>query len=680
MIISRLIRMLLHPLFFGISFLVIAVWLAVNPGAFVAEGSSSAKNADRLFREWRKMDAVADAVASRIENKRDQRAFQIAMLSTQSDERRRSVISRMAEECAATGDFPFRVRLASIALDHRLDRSPEQAEAFLVAHAFTCESLALSGNVSSVQDYLNLLSDASKQPAVWDLVSDDPVALNIWSETGNMDHLSFYRKSRDWLADPLVDYLSGLEYGSYDMDLILGKLFRYEESLKKAITEGKLDMVAIQTILSHGALVDTCRIDYHMDPSEVIAVVFLNQDILNASEGDRKWIDEHALWLHSIATRQATVWFSAMNGQYALRLYRDAPDLADDLCSRYGADNISVLIYGTFPDDDIKARAAAKAIHLYGDMAIAVFARYDSEENRKAIGDHLIDSRVGMRTIPFIMQFRDRAFDRLEENIKWADRYFDADGTMRDQGWIEHSPGGALYKVAENFVKGYPSEWSEMGWAAFDFVDVGLTIASFGTSQSVTGPAKAAASSAKILSSSTKVGARAAKASKWSKSLEALRSGVSKNLDHIPRIGKLRSAYSSVRGLSVAAGEKFARAGQEILAVGENALGKWKSLSPKHRLYIKRGVLGVTLLISIKARTIPNRDVIAKGVGTMLGEAAAGAINLAGTALANAIRELADDFAPAPMEHVFRWLIPLLIGIPGLVLIGRYCARSVRQL
>ncbi len=78
----------------------------------------------------------------------------------------------------------------------------------------------------------------------------------------------------------------------------------------------------------------------------------------------------------------------------------------------------------------------------------------------------------------------------MEKNKAWLDKYFQPDGTPKEEEWWTQLPGGALVDVTRNWAKGYPNEGSELGWAALDAADAALAVASLGGSEVLTETAK----------------------------------------------------------------------------------------------------------------------------------------------------------------------------------------------
>lgn len=615
--------------------------------------TSFTAQAERNRQELLNLDPQAAAILTRIEDEWQQHALMVATYSASADGRRRSVLAEMAAEASKTNGLPYRARIAALAL-HQADlRDAEARSAFLASHGTACEGLAIGGDWWATSDYVGMLEQAAGLPNVWPLVRDDPLALVLWSQIDDPDLtlLSFYHRNRDWLAEPLAALDLRANEGNWTVKSALAKLAQHEEPLRIAVQQGELGVYALAVILSHGSLVDVCLEQYGLDPSEVISVIVFNQDVLGEHEGDARWIGEKATWLATVRQRHPIVWFAAGMTPWALRLHRDAPHVSDALLEKYGADDVAALIYQHFEDAN-RVAAAASAIDRYGDLAIYVLARYEDDAFISHVGDYLVDEKIGIRVIPFVIRFGDDAFNRIEDDKDWVDRYFNRDGTPRVDSleWVQYVPGGSALHVARNWAKGYPCEWSEIGWAAVDVADVALTVASFGTSKAATAAAKTVAKGARAAARTEAVvakGARAAKTSAWRKALAEFRASPARSATRTSRAAEMArgiKAGTIVLGEAIWGTVKLAAAPAKLAyRGGKRALDAWKGLSPAKRVWISRGLLGVGLYITVTERTLPNLDKISTGVGELIGKAAAGAVTMAADALASALAEFAEQ-------------------------------------
>ena len=615
--------------------------------------TSFTAQAERNKQELMSLDPQAAAILTRVEDERQQHALMIAAYSASADGRQRSVLADMAAEVTTTNRLPYRARIANIALTQVDLRDAEKRAAFLTSYGTACEGLTLGGAWDAASDFVGLLEQAAGLPNVWPLVRDDPLALVLWSHLDDpeLKLLSFYHRNRDWLAEPLASIDLRSTVGNCTVESALAKLAQHEEVLRIAVQQGKLGVYALAVILSHGTLVDICRERYDLDPSEVISVIVLNRDVLGDREGDSRWIGEKASWLATVRQRHPTVWFAAGMTPWALRLHRDAPHVSDALLEKYGADDIAALIYQHFEDAD-RVASAARAIDRYGDLAIYVLNRYEDEVFMTRLGDYLVDEDIGIRIVPFVIRFGDGTFNRIENDKDWVDRYFHPDGTPRIDPleWVQYVPGGSALHVARNWAKGYPCEWSEIGWAAVDVADIALTVASFGGSKAVTGPAKVAATGARNAARSEAAavkGARAARASSWRKALAEFRTAPARSGTRMSRAAEMARSIktgTAVLGEALWGTTRLAAAPAKLAyRGGQRALDAWKALGSVKRVWIYRGLLGLGLYVTITDRTLPNLDAISTGVGALIGKAAAGAVTMTGDALASALVEFTDQ-------------------------------------
>lgn len=668
------------PAFWAVLFglLLVAWW---RGGERLLEDSSASSQAERNLQELKKADPQAAAILARIDDERQQRALQAATYSTSADGRRRSVLADMAAEVAATNGLPYRAQIAALALDQVDLRDEETRSAFLVSHATACESLAIAADWNAVNDYVDRLEQASEDSNVWSMVRDDPLGLVLWDQLKNdpqHDLLSFYHRNRDWLADPLAALdLSGVD-GGWTVQTALEKLAKNEKALRKAVEEGELGVYALATTLTHGTLIGQCFDRYQLDPSEVISVIMFNQDVLDEREGDAVWIGEKAAWLAQISQRHSTVWFAAARTPFALRLHRDASHVSDSLLEKYGADDVAGTIYRHF-EDSARVAAAASAIDRFGDLAIYVFSRYEDKVFMDRLGDYLIDEKINIRVIPFVIRFGDEAFSRIQDDPDWVDRYFNSDGTPRvdPHEWIQHVPGGAALHVASTWAKGYPCEWSELGWAAVDVADAALAVASFGASKAVTEPAKAVGKGAAKAAGRSAKGARAAAKLEWRKALAAPVSP-SRQASRVAEMAKTVASGTAILAKPIWGAVKLSTAPLKIAHQGgQRALNAWKAISPAKKVWIYRGLLGVGLYVTVTNRTLPNVDKISAGIGQNIGQAAAGAITMAGDAIAAALATFADQLTGGNLwvKQSIYWAV-----IAGLAVLMGWCAfRAVRD-
>lgn len=393
-------------------------------------------------------------------------------------------------------------------------------------------------------------------------------------------------------------------------------------------------------------------------------------------EDNPRRISEVASWLATIERQHSTVWFAASETPLALQLHQDAPHVSSSLLEKYGGDDIAFLIYQHFSEPAVVA-AAAEAIDVFGDAAIYVFARYNDPEFVNKIGDYLVNEDIGIRIIPFILRFQDDTFNRVNDNIAWVDRYFNKDGTAKDQGWIQYLPGGSAVKVVQNWSRGHPNEWSELGWATVDLATVALAVASFGASEAKLAPARAtaigsraAAVSARSAATVASKGSRVARSVSWKTRLAA--SAAKSGTMLVKRVPRLAGAAKAIGTGTLYIAKpiwgtiKLTSKGVHLAWVGgKSALTKWSSLSKFTRTWIYRGVLGATLYLTLTQRTLPNIEQISSGIGELFAKASVGALKVAGDALLQAfesyLKQIPSSFISHSAQSISYWMVLILI-------------------
>lgn len=620
---------------------IVFVGLVMDDGRLFDPKGTVVAQAQRDLDELVAMDPLAAKVVQQVKDDRAMQGLLIAAHSAGADDRRRAVMKRMSDEMTQSEALPYRARLAALALSDRDLSDPEKRDAFLDVYASACEMLELGAAKGETAEFMTLLEQARQDPTIWPIVRDDPLALVLWSEDVDPDGLRFYQRSRDWLGEPLTSVDWSDQGEGLSIRESLQRLMRNEQSVRLAIEKGQLGVYGLAVMLTHGRLVELCRAQYGIDPVETISVVVMNEDMLGKVEGDDRWIAEKAAWLATIHTQHQTVWLAAGVSEYALRLHGDAPHVSDSLLTKYGADDAASLIYdklGLTKQDEVAA--AAQAIDVFGDMAIYVFTRYSkTPEFLEPLRRHLVDPEIGIRVIPFVIRYQDEAFGRIEDSKDWVDRYFDRDGSRRGDSldWIQHIPGGAPIHVARQWARGYPCEWSEVGWAAVDMVDLALIVATAGGSEVAIASAKTTMRGARA----SKSGLRAAKKAEWMKHVN--RAPRSRGASRLADVARSVSQLTEKGRLLIRGTIRLPVEG--VRAVKQSArkgLDAWKSLSPAKRKGILRGVLGATLFVSITERSLPNAQKIGDGIGRLFGDAAVGAVTLAGAALSAATRALVD--------------------------------------
>ncbi|HQH74018.1 MAG TPA: hypothetical protein PK360_18230, partial [bacterium] len=348
------------------------------------------------------------------------------------------------------------------------------------------------------------------------------------------------------------------------------------------------------------------------------------------------------------------VWNYAKAVPLALKLYNDTPQNADKVLEKYG-NNAAFLLqlyenYGN-EDEDGNSRTMAfvgDAIAKYEDLAVHILFQYKDNNGFK---DLLANPEVGSRVIPYVARFPD-GLPNLKSDTRWIDRYFDKEGkAIDDERWWEALPGGSIVKVMKNKIDGKPCEWSELEWAVFDTVDVGLVVFSVGTSKAITSGAKVALKGgARAAGQGIRVADKAGEALRW------LRRG--------QKAERVSEASRIARG-GARSGSLFAQQGSEalykrMLRGAEEWGEKIKKLAdPKYKKAWR--AVGITLAVT---KVYARGDALKKAptqIGEWLGQALSGAATAAGEFLASTVQQLLEPEGFSWAAPFFHMLIVLLL-------------------
>ena len=699
----RIFKFLKHPRFLGVGLLLLSLYLAFNHGTLTQEPKPNLEAALVALDDMAAMNPNIEGVLVRLENEHEKFGMLAAAGSTRENGQARSVLREMADEMVQQDGLPYRARLAALFHDDEKRFDQELQEAFFTTHGTVCESLRIAEKHFDgiTHAYVTTLEQARQNSNVWPLVRDDPLGLIIWDEftkftqddQSTLQALKFYHKNREWLADPLASLdLSQIAPGVNDWTIpeVINRLMQFEETLRLAIheDEGDLGVYGLAVMLTHGQLVDECRKNYRLDPSETISVIFMNLNLLSdwdpqnengqlILEGDSKWIHDKASWLAQIEKQSSTVWLSAGTSPFALKLHIDAPATATSILTKYTADAIPILIYQHFEDPG-QVQAAAKAIDVYGEVAMYVFIKYEDDAFIKKLGKHLTDPEIGIRIIPFILMFGDEAFEKIAGDTEWLDKYINEDGTPRRKNWISFVPlvGGAG-NVIQNWAQGHPNEWSEIGWAVWDVADAAIAVYTLGASKGVTTSAKAGALAGKTAIITGKGPTRAYLAGLWKKALTSpvgLRMSKVKVLSQAAKLvgGTLRAIKLTVWGSVRMIGAPARLAWQGV----HKTFQTWKSLPPSVRKWTLRGLVATSVIIKFNIRTAPHIKEIARGISDLLANAIIGATEMAATTISNFSQKLLDELTGNNVSGIRSGALWLVVVLTVFFVVPFPCRRS----
>lgn len=568
-----------------------------------------ATETERLVQEVAARDPKAAEEIKSLQARSDARALGAVL----ADADRRGGLDEIRRIASQTkpGQKPAALRLAELAVNANINIDGEQRDGVLLAHGPAVE--VLSGADADVDEYLDNLERASKDPSAWSLVRDDPVGLVVWMNVESRELQDYYARERDWLAPALAE--STTDVAALIRGLQVSKDFH--PLVKETLVELDLGRAGFELFLEHGALVQSAVTAKRIPLAEVLEVVFANRDLVVARQKEQS-PEQIADWLAGLRANKPQVWKHARTTPLALRLNEQAPDVAERLLEKFGADDVAAFLFAQYENE---IPSAAKAIDRFGDLGFYILNRYHEDQRVHAL---LNEPSVGVRVVPYLAQFGDAGLDKATSNRAWLDKYFKPDGSPLEKEWWTKIPFGAAADVARNWATGKPNEWSELGWASLDAADAALLVASFGGSAVVTQGGKQAVK--RVAVAEAREGASRLAAGSRLAAREAMAAGRSASL--------LRRASGLGHSVVSAAGRTALRASERAAAIVRGSVAGWTSLTPLMRKWTARALLGVGLYITLKERTLP---MVADKAGALLEKVARKPLESLGEGLRSAL-------------------------------------------
>ena len=425
--------------------------------------------------EIRKLNPEADAFFAKVQDRRDAAALGATIRAAEVEHGKPSALRAVADEIAR-GGAPAYYRLMHLAADIRRAPSQAEREAILYSHGTTLQNLLVDQSGVAADEYLTQLEMAAADPELWAVVKDDPVGLLLFPHLQEDPRLwQFYREERGWLSDVLATAApeagSDVAGAAFLADLVRIAKDNHPQ-VKAAVAE--FGLVALPLYETHGAILrETSRLG--VPDGGVLEIIFANQDQFAENPPS-------AEQLINLNKNRPAVWDAARYEALVLRLDAAVPHLSEPLLEQFPGADIAAFLFTNYEGE---IPAAASALAKFGDLGLYILNRYQGDPR---VHELLRNPEVGARAIPFLARFGDQGFEKLEDNLAWLDRYFDAEGNPeKGHSWIEGVPiVGAPANVVQLWVKGHPVSWGELGWAGLDVVDGALLVASFGASAPVT--------------------------------------------------------------------------------------------------------------------------------------------------------------------------------------------------
>ena len=399
---------------------------------------------------------------------------------------------------------------------------------------------------------------------------------------------------------------------------------------------------------------------------------------LDTAAGRRKAGERLAVFWSEHET--SPVWYQASlpSGMGVVKLYEKVPQYAGKVIGQFGDCHVAsfLLDKNYYGGNDELLTAATHAIAEWEEPGWAVLARFKESEEFKEL---LRRKDIGFRVIPYVLvKGPNDAISQLFEDRRWADRYFNADGSLKKdkKSICEALPFiGGITTVAKNWAKGYPCTMEEIGWAAFDVVDIALTIASFGSSSAATTAVKEGGK--QVAKQGVKQGAKVAGKSIIKKGGKiALRTGAKTTSEKL--------SLKLLRGIGSGLGKVGLKMMRGAVKPVKYAVKGWKALPPAVRKNIVRTAACVMFGIAVWNRTLKLLpDIIHDGteeVVTTVGKALTAATSGIVDGLKSVIVDMMKGLATGPWRIVLQGIVSWLLGGLCIVLMVITFVRRKRNL
>lgn len=235
---------------------------------------------------------------------------------------------------------------------------------------------------------------------------------------------------------------------------------------------------------------------------------------------------------------------------------------------------------------------------------------------------------------------------------------------------------GGPADLVRNWANGYPSTWSEIGWAGLDLVDGSLLVLSLGASAEVTAAKEAAKQGGKA---AVKNIARTEAAELLVKQAapRALpaRSLARTTTSALRRVVAISTKAGRLAGEVVVVGGRVVRsAGTQVTKTARAVLTTWVKIPPQYRRLVYGGLLDAGLLCTVQHRGWPDPSQAAEDIGNKIGELVEGTARFTAEALAAAVKEV---LRPPTLWEWRHWLAYL--GPPLLLVLGACTLRPARK-
>lgn len=388
-------------------------------------------------------------------------------------------------------------------------------------------------------------------------------------------------------------------------------------------------------------------------------------------DGDSQ--ERMAAELANLYRNHREVWEQAAgeSGGGVLRVFRESPEWGEPVILAFGDGYVCEFLLQYYSESPELLIRATEALAKCEEPGWAVLEMCKDNSEFKTL---LLNPKVGVRVVPYALaKGPNAAMDDLASNPKWADRYLNEDGTLRKDETllIETLPFvGGIATCCKNWCKGYPVTMGEIGWAAFDVVDIAVTAATFGAWKAVSAvPAAAAKEGGK---NAGKIAVKQAAKQTAKRTASLVNKQGAKLIGAAERKTALRTfkkkiLSQSVRSSWVSRGWTLVRSSAKTTFIPVKRFYEgFGRISPKARLFVGKVVTAAMFFVAIRYRTLEKLPAALHGLLAFLGQKIGEVGHSFGSGFADAATEVVREAFGMDGKTGIR-TVPMVVGIVALV-------------
>lgn len=524
---------LLKRLLFSWGFLRFALAVVFLAGASLFIFGFGSSDTDRLIKNNPEAQAYIDALKSKEDARTIEAAAHYYMSRYCEDGG-----SRFVRDLSRGNDAYVKLSRTLVKVGNEL--SDEQLDN--LARLTACAD-CLRGEASEVA--LELLDNSrevmlkakSEGGKTWDAVKNDPVAALLYSECSTdaakapLWNTYCQYDEVSW-AVPLIAQLDVIPNseanpnGELSAESHLGVVLKFIDlcgrypslrlfvsDLKKSLEEGDeanftAEQVLLNLALAYDVYTDSAEemesiCSRSIKPAVALDIVALNRDLLEKAraEGSSESFCQAVVDLCHSGNEYLV--YAAQQLPGFLDLYRLSPRDVAAVKVVYWESGALPLLYSACKDENgtINEKALLNGVKALAspssDLAMWAFSEESLGGDAERFATVLA---LDWRVVPFLSKHGTKGLRGLYENpesyLKLLNDELTADGRPKAEPWTKYIPlVGSTVKTVSDFVKGMPFDAESAAWAAWEAADVGLMVASGGTSKGISTVLKSAAKS-----------------------------------------------------------------------------------------------------------------------------------------------------------------------------------------